>query len=493
MTDPIRVRFAPSPTGYLHVGGARTALFNYLFARRHGGVFLLRIEDTDRERSTTEAVGAIFEGMRWLGLHWDEGPDVGGPYGPYFQSERLAGYAAAAERLFAQGKAYRCFCDPEDLKRRREAALSRGEPPKYDRTCLRLPRETSDARAAKGEPHAFRFLMPEGATSWEDGVRGEVSFQNATLDDLVILRTDRHPTYNFAAVVDDAAMRISHVIRGDDHISNTPRQIRLYDALGLAPPVFAHVPMILGPDGTRLSKRHGATSVTEYRDAGFLPEAMVNFLALLGWAYDGEREIFTLDELAKVFSLDRISHNPAIFNTEKLEWMNGEYFRSLPVEARVDRVVAHLRGTGAIPESALGDRALLARAVEAVGDRMKRPEHFLDYAAWLFVDRVDPEPGPWADLLAKTLAPAHLEKLADRLQSVEPFEHDPIERAARGLAAEEGVKAGEIIMPARIALTGKKVTPGIFDVILLLGRERTVARLRDAATRLRAAATAPAS
>jgi nondiscriminating glutamyl-tRNA synthetase len=492
MTAPVRVRFAPSPTGYLHVGGARTALFNYLFARRHGGVFILRIEDTDRERSTKEAVEAIFEGLHWLGLSWDEGPDAGGDLGPYFQSERLALYGAAADRLLVEGKAYRCFCDPEALKQRRAAALARGEPPKYDRTCHRLPREEAETRAARGEPFALRFEMPEGVTSWDDSVRDEVTFQNAVLDDLVILRTDRHPTYNFAAVVDDSAMRISHVLRGDDHISNTPRQIQLYKALALEQPVFGHVPMILGPDGTRLSKRHGATSVTEYRDAGFLPEAMVNFLALLGWAYDGEREIFTLEELTKVFSLDRISKNPAIFNTEKLEWMNGEYVRALPLAKRTDLVVEHLHRTGGVPESALRDRAMLERAVEAVGDRLKRPQDFMSYAGFLFADPIEPDPAAWAELQAKPQAADRLRKLAEVLATVQPFEHDPVEAAVRGLAASEGVKAGEVIMPARIALTGKKVAPGIFDVILLLGRERSVARLRGAADRL-ASSPAPAA
>ncbi len=489
MTALVRVRFAPSPTGYLHVGGARTALFNYLFARHHGGVFVLRIEDTDRERSTEASVGAIVEGLRWLGLPWDEGPVVGGPHGPYFQSQRLDRYGEAAHRLLSEGGAYRCFCDPADLKRRREAALARGEPPKYDRTCLALQASETERRAASGEPHAIRFRMPEGETSWVDGVRREVKFQNATLDDLVILRSDGHPTYNFAAVVDDSAMRITHVLRGDDHISNTPRQIRLYRALGLAPPEFAHVPMILGPDATRLSKRHGAQSVTEFRDAGYLPEAMVNFLALLGWAYDGERELFTLQDLEKHFTLERVSRNPAIFNYEKLEWMNGEYFRALPVARRVDLVRSHLRATGALPESALADTAQLERAITAVGDRMKRPQQFLEYAAYLFMDRVEPEPAPWEELLAKPLAAARLRKLADALEGVSPFEHDPLERAARALASAEGVKFGDIVMPARIALTGKKVSPGIFDVMLLLGRDRTLARLRDAAARLPAAST----
>ncbi|HEY7728027.1 MAG TPA: glutamate--tRNA ligase [Candidatus Eisenbacteria bacterium] len=489
MNAAVRVRFAPSPTGFLHVGGARTALFNYLFARRHGGAFILRIEDTDRERSTEASLGAVLEGLRWLGLHWDEGPDIGGPHGPYFQSQRLPQYAAAAGKLLADGRAYRCFCEPGALKQRREAALARGEPPKYDRTCLSTPPDEAERRAAAGEPFALRFRMPEGETAWEDAVRGDVRFQNTTLDDLVILRTDGHPTYNFAAVVDDDAMRISHVLRGDDHISNTPRQIQLYAALGLRPPLFAHVPMILGPDGSRLSKRHGAQSVTEFRDAGYLPEAMVNFLALLGWAYDGERELFTLDELAEHFTLDRVSKNPAIFNYEKLEWMNGEYFRALPLSRRVDLTRGYLRAAGAVPESRLADTGLLERAVQAVGDRMKRPQQFLDYAGYLFVESVTPEPGAWAELSANPNAAPRLRRLANLVASISPFEHDPLDRAARNLAGAEGIKFGELVMPARIALTGKKVSPGIWDVMLLLGRDRTVERLLAAASKLEAAAS----
>ena len=491
MSSNVRVRFAPSPTGYLHVGGARTALFNYLFARHHGGTFILRIEDTDLDRNVEAAVAGIYDGLRWLGLQWDEGPGVGGAHGPYFQSERLPRYAEAGTHLLEEGKAYRCFCDPADLKRRREQALAQGHPPKYDRTCLKLSREEAAARAAKGAPAAIRFLMPEGETAWEDSVRGDVRFQNSALDDFVILRGDFHPTYNFAAVVDDSAMEITHVLRGDDHISNTPRQLRLYAALGTTPPRFGHVPMILGADGTRLSKRHGADSVTAFRDEGFLPEALVNFLALLGWAYDGEREIFTMEELARHFTLDRVSKNPAIFNYEKLEWMNGEYFRALPVGRRVELLTQHLRAAGGLPESALADAAYLTRAVEVVGDRMKRPQQFLEYAGYLFVDRVEPEAGPWAELLAKPHAAARLRRLADAVASVDPFEHDPLERVTRALAESEGIKAGEVIMPARIALTGKKVSPGIFDVMMLLGREKTVARMRDAADRLEAASPAP--
>lgn len=491
MVSPVRVRFAPSPTGYLHVGGARTALFNYLFARQHGGAFVLRIEDTDQDRNVSEALSGILEGLRWLSLRWDEGPEVGGPHGPYFQSQRLPRYAESAMRLLAEGAAYRCFCDPEVLRRRREEALGRGEPPKYDRTCLRLSRDEAEARAAKGEPHALRFRIPDGETAWEDLVRGTVTFQNAILDDLVILRADHHPTYNFAAAVDDAAMYITHVLRGDDHISNTPRQIRLYAALGETPPRFGHLPMILGGDATRLSKRHGAVSVIAFRDDGILPEALVNFLALLGWAYDGEREIFTMEELIQSFRLERVSKNPAIFNYEKLDWMNGEYFRALPVSRRADLVTEHLRRTGALPEAAISDRGFLERAVAAVGDRMKRPRQFLEYASYLFVDRVEAEPGPWGELLSNPHAAARLKKLAAAIEEVNPFERDPIEKVTRGIAGAEGVKAGEVIMPARIALTGKKVSPGIFDVMLLLGRERTVRRLRDAAGRLEAESPAP--
>jgi len=319
-----------------------------------------------------------------------------------------------------------------------------------------------------------------------------VTFQNAILDDLVILRTDGHPTYNFAAVVDDAAMEITHVLRGDDHISNTPRQIQIYRALGLTPPRFGHLPMILGPDGTRLSKRHGAVSVTAFRDDGILPQAMVNFLALLGWAFDGEREMFTIEELGQVFSVERVSKNPAIFNYEKLDWMNGEYFRALPLGTRADMVAEYLRGSGLLP-GALQDSAFLEKAVEAVGDRLKRPRQFLEYASYLFVDTVEAEPAPWAELLAKPFVPARMKKLAEALSAVEPWEHDPVEKATRGVAASEEVKAGEVIMPARIALTGKKVSPGIFDVMLLLGRDRTVQRLRHAAERLEAESPAPTS
>src|SRR5437762_3978201 len=314
----VRVRFAPSPTGYLHVGGARTALYNYLFARANGGTFVLRIEDTDAARSTDESVTAILDSMRWLGLTWDEGPDIGGPHAPYFQSQRGELYRRHADRLIAAGHAYPCYCTLEELEARRAGMLERGEAPRYDGRCRGLSAADRAARAAEGRASAIRFALdPVGESAWDDLVRGRVAFQNEVLDDFVLLRSDGLPTYNFACVVDDQLMQISDVIRGDDHISNTPRQLLIYTAFGWTPPRFAHVPMILGEDGTRLSKRHGATSVAAYRDLGYLPEALDNFLALLGWSYDGKTELFTLDELVQKFRIERVGANPAVFNHEK--------------------------------------------------------------------------------------------------------------------------------------------------------------------------------
>jgi glutamyl-tRNA synthetase len=320
MSSP-RVRFAPSPTGYLHVGGARTALFNWLYARRTGGIFVLRIEDTDMERSSWEMVAGILDGMRWLGLDWDEGPEVGGPHGPYFQSERLDRYREAAARLVASGLAYYCYCNPDDITAKRAAAEAAGQSWSYDRACASLSDDEIAAREAAGAPRAIRFRMPDGTTAYDDAVHGKIEFDNAVIEDFVVLRSDRYPTYHLSVVVDDIEMGITDVVRGDDHISNTPKQVLLYEALGAPVPRFAHVPLILGPDKRRLSKRHGATSVMEYERQGFLPEAMFNFLALLGWSPGaGDREVFTREELVEAFSLDGISSSNAVFNPEKLEW-----------------------------------------------------------------------------------------------------------------------------------------------------------------------------
>lgn len=475
----VRVRFAPSPSGYLHVGGARTALFNYLFARAQGGAFLLRIEDTDASRSTEESVEAILAAMRWLGLDWDEGPGVGGAYGPYRQSERRARYEAAGETLRGLGRAYPCWCTPEELEMRRVAQLARGEAPRYDGRCRRLTDDERAARVASGAPSALRFVIdPDGVTAWDDAVKGRLQFPNDVLDDFVLLRSDGLPTYNFACVVDDHEMAITHVIRGDDHVSNTPRQIQLYRALGWAEPVFAHVPMILGPDGARLSKRHGATSVEAFGDLGFVAPALVNFLALLGWSYDGEHELFSLAELERAFTLDRVGANPAIFNVEKLEWMNGQHLRRLPAEERTRLAREYLARRGA-----RADATLVERLVDVLGERIRTFADLETQGAFALHDVLELDPQAWAELVAKDDVGPRLDALAADLAALPEFTPAETERVTRALATARGIKPGELMAAARVALTGKKVSPGLFDVMRLLDRERTVGRLRDAAGR----------
>jgi glutamyl-tRNA synthetase len=464
------------------VGGARTALYNYLFARRHGGTFILRIEDTDAARSTDASVTAILVALRWLGLTWDEGPEAGGDAGPYFQSQRRDLYRSHADTLVGMGRAYPCYCTPEELEARREAQSARGEAPRYDGRCRTLDDAHRARLAAEGRGAALRFALPgAGETAWEDIVRGRVAFQNEVLDDFVILRSDGLPTYNFACVVDDHAMAISHVVRGDDHISNTPRQLLLYEAFAWTAPIYAHASTILGEDGTRLSKRHGATSVEAYRDAGYLPEALVNFLALLGWAFDGQQELFSLAELEQKFSLERVNSNPAVFNNEKLEWMNGQHLKLLPEAERVARVEAFLATRG----RSLADRSPEWRAmlVRAIGDRLKTLADAERYGAFALDQDVTIDEAAWAEMLAKPEVAPRLEALAARVRADASFALETLEVALRALATELGIKAGELIGLARVALTGRKVSPGIFEVMRLLGRERTVARLERAAAR----------
>jgi glutamyl-tRNA synthetase len=478
----VRVRFAPSPTGFLHVGGARTALYNYLFARAHGGTFVLRVEDTDAARSTEESVGAILDGLRWLGLAWDEGPGVGGDHGPYFQSERRASYDRATSRLLASGHAYRCWCTPAELAARRSEQLEQGGEPRYDGRCRALPPAEHERLLAAGAPHVVRFALPlTGEVAWDDVVRGRVAFQNDVLDDFVLVRSDGLPTYNFACVVDDLEMAITHVIRGDDHISNTPRQLLIYQALGAPPPVFAHASMILGPDGKRLSKRHGATSVEAFGDLGIVPEGMVNFLALLGWALDGQQELFSLAELERVFRLERVNPNPAVFNTEKLEWVNAQHLKMLDAGERQRRLEAFLAKRGI---------DLSARSVEwretfvrALGDRLRTLADAETYGAFALHETLHTEAEAWADLAQRAEAGPRLRALAARLAADADWSLASLEAATRALAGELGVKAGELIALARVALTGRKVAPGIFDVMWLLGRDLAVARLHAAAER----------
>jgi glutamyl-tRNA synthetase len=455
----VRTRFAPSPTGYLHIGGARTALFNYLFARHHGGTFVLRVEDTDRERSTPESIQAILESMGWLDLDWDEGP--------FFQSQRSSIYREHVDRLLAADKAYRCTCTPEEIEEKRQRAIAAGHKPMYDRTC-RDRRHGADRK-----PFAVRFKMPlDGETLVRDAVKGGVLFQNSELDDLVLVRSDGTPTYNFCAVVDDALMEISHVIRGEDHLANTPKQIGIYRAFGYEPPTFAHVPLILGLDRSRLSKRHGATSVTAYRDAGYLPAALNNYLVRLGWSH-GDQEIFTRAELIEKFTFESVGSAAGVFNPEKLDWVNFQHIKlATPLElAAACKPFIDARGW-----PTPGDDAWLARAVATLQERAKTLVELLDQARFYLCDDIDIDPAAAAKHLGKA-NPDALRDLRQALAEIAEWNAAAIQSAFEGVLARYQIGLGKLAQPVRVALTGGAVSPGIYEVIDVLGRERTLARL----------------
>ncbi|RMG58590.1 MAG: glutamate--tRNA ligase [Deltaproteobacteria bacterium] len=453
----VKTRFAPSPTGYLHIGGARTALFNWLFARNQGGTFVLRIEDTDSERSTEESAREIVEAMEWLGLNWDEGP--------YFQSQRLALYREYVERLLSQGKAYRCYCTKEELEEERKRALSQGKKPRYNRRCLENP--PSDRKE-----FAVRFLCPdEGETVVEDLVKGTVVFKNDELDDLIILRSDGMPTYNFTVVIDDALMGITHVLRGDDHLNNTPRQIQLYRALDLPIPRFGHLPMILGHDRTRLSKRHGAMSVLAYRDMGYLPEAVNNYLVRLGWSF-GDQEIFTMEELIEKFSLDNVGTSAGVFNPEKMLWVNHQHLKMSPPEEIARRALPFFRELGVDPSN----HPRYVDAVRTLQERSKTLKELAESGLFYFTDGVDIDEGAKKKFLKPSVVPP-LTRLVELLKETEPFTEENISRCFEKVMEEFQIKLGKIAQPCRVALTGKTVSPGIFEVIYVLGKEEAVKRL----------------
>jgi glutamyl-tRNA synthetase len=470
----VRCRFAPAPSGSIHVGNARSALFSWLHARHLGGVFTLRVEDTDASRVTEEAYLGVLEDLRWLGLAWDEGPDVGGPNGPYRQSERLDIYREMTERLVASGHAYRCWCTPEELEERRKAALARGEPPGYDGRCRERPPEEVAAFEAEGRPFAIRFRMPEREWVIGDLVKGEVRWQPGDLRDFVIVRSDGSPVFLLAVAVDDMLMGVTHVVRGDDLLASAPRNAAVIEALGGTPPVYAHVPQVLGPDGKPLSKRHGATSVAAFREQGFLPEAMVNYLALLGWAKDDHTTFLSREELIDAFELSHVSHNPAVFDTQKLEWMNNHSIQSLDDDDLAARCVPFLSEAGLSV-----DPDLLARAMPIVRERMKTLAEAPVLLRFLFTDDVAPNDKA-ADLIAK--APAgYLKDAADRLDALERWETEEIQSVLDGLASEAGLSRTKGWQPIRAAVTGSNVSPPLPESLALLGRERTVARLRAAA------------
>jgi glutamyl-tRNA synthetase len=478
----IRVRFAPSPTGYLHVGGARTALFNWLYARRHGGTFVLRIEDTDVERSSWEMVTGILDGLRWLGLDWDEGPDIGGPHAPYFQSKRLDRYRAMVDRLVVEGRAYHCYCSTDTIQQKRQAAEAGGGGWMYDRTCLALSAEQAAALEASGAPRAVRFKVPDGQTRFDDRVRGSITFDNAHIEDFVILRSDRHPTYHLTVVADDIDMDITDVVRGDDHISNTPKQVLLYEAFGRPAPRFAHVPLILGPDRKRLSKRHGATSVMEYSRLGYLPEAMVNFLALLGWSPGTDQEIFTRDELVAAFALEGISGGNAVFNPEKLDWFNQQHMMRLAAADLAARVQPLLAEAGFWRESfAAQEQAWFLRVLDLLRPRVKKLGQFVDDALPFFEERVTFDESAVRKHLGATGMRGHLRAFAARVAEAPTFDQQSSEIMLRSIAEERGIKPAALIHATRVAVTGRSVSPGLYEVLELLGRERVRVRLERAA------------
>lgn len=487
MLSSVRVRFAPSPTGALHVGGARTAIYNWAFARRMGGVFILRIDDTDPERSTEANTKQILRSLEWLGLDWDEGPDVGGDHGPYFQTQRAAKYAAALEQMKANGSTYPCFCSTEELEVKR-AAIRAGEgtgevSAGYDRTCRRLDPAHAAERVAAGEPCVWRLAVPEsrGDIVVNDAVRGETVFSASAMDDFVLVRADGTPTYNFATVVDDADMEITHVIRGDDHLSNTPRQILVYEALGRPVPAFAHLSMIWGADGKKLSKRHGATSVEAFRDQGFLPEALLNYLALLGWSLDGETTIIPADVLKANFSLERISKNPAIFDFEKLEWMNGVYIRNLAPDELAARLFPFLEQAGLAPAGDLeARRDWYLALVPLVQERLKRLTDVVPMVGYLFSDTVAIDPAAAEKVLGAEGSQRALAAAQTALSQLTDWTPGAIEQALRSLGEQLQMKPKQVFQAVRVAVSGTMVSLPLFESLALIGRERVLARLAAA-------------
>lgn len=457
----IKTRFAPSPTGNLHIGGARTALFNYLYAKHVGGVFVLRVEDTDRERSKDEYTRDILEGLAWLGMQWDEGP--------HFQKERMDIYREHAMKLLNEGKAYKCYCSPEMLEEKRKVALKEGRKPNYDRTCRNLKEERKD------QPFVIRFKSPvDGEVSFEDRIRGKITFKCEELDDLVILRTDSTPTYNFTVVIDDALMGITSIIRGDDHINNTPRQILIYEALNYETPEFAHVPLIHGKDKGRLSKRHGATSLLEYRNDGFLPEALMNYLARLGWAY-GDQEVFTKQDLIEKFDLKNVGKSPSIFDMDKLLWLNGHYLKTLPEADVATRLESFLENRGI----KVTDKAKLIPVVINLRDRAKTLKEMAEMAAFFFTDDFPYDESAKNKFLTATTKPI-LERFLNEFASLSKFDENEQRRIFETMAQDGGKKLVEVIQPIRVALCGRTVSPGIFEVVSILGRESVTKRIQKA-------------
>jgi glutamyl-tRNA synthetase len=476
MTPIPRVRFAPSPTGFLHVGGLRTALYNYLYARKHGGTFILRIEDTDRSRFVPGAIEQLIAMLRWSGLDFDEGPEVGGPHASYLQSERLDLYHAEVRKLLDNGSAYRCFCTPERLEEMKLAQQKAKLPPRYDRTCLGLARDEVDRRAAAGAPHVVRMRVPDGETIVvHDDIRGDVEFEASALDDQVLLKSDGYPTYHLANVVDDHEMEISHVIRGEEWLPSTPKHVLLYRFFGYESPRFAHLPLLLNPDRSKLSKRQGDVAVEDYRAKGFLPEALINFVALLGWSPGDEREVFSLEELVREFSLERVNKAGAVFNLDKLRWFNQVYIRKMPLDRLLAELRPHLleRGYGGFPDD------YHRRVIDLMRERVTFVRDLVSESAWFYVDPEQYEPESvqkrWT-----VESPRLLRRLLPLLESLPKFEQSALEESVRTFAEREGVKAGDVVHPLRLAASGVGRGPGLYEMLETLGREASLRRIRRA-------------
>lgn len=477
----VRVRFAPSPTGYLHIGGARTCLFNWLFARKMGGKLILRIEDTDVARLKEDSVSQIITSLKWLGLNWDEGPEVGGDYGPYYQSERFDIYRKYAEQLVEEGKAYYCFCTPEELAAERERQYAAKKSPRYAGTCSQLTKEEAEARIAAGEPHSIRLHVPrEGSITFHDMIHGDVTFGMDQFDDFVIMKSNGIPTYNFAVVIDDHCMAMTHVLRAEEHLSNTPKQLLVYQAFGWEPPVFGHMSMILAPDRSKLSKRHGATSVEEFRSQGYLSPAIVNYLTLLGWGPGDEREKFSVQDTLDLFAPEQMSKKAAIYDTKKLTWLNGQYLSDLPLEVILPEVKPFFVKAGLVDDAWLeAHAAYFAQLIDTVRVRVKTLQEVVDASTYFFqeLEGYD-EKGVAKHFKPETIG--LLEQCRAALAADEVFDLASTEALYNKIAADNGLALGKVIHPTRLALTGRTVSPGMFDVMVLLGKEKTLSRLDKA-------------
>ena len=482
----VRTRFAPSPTGYPHVGNIRTALFAWLFARHNGGSLIVRIEDTDVARRVEGAVESILSSLRWLGLDWDEGPEVGGKYGPYFQSQRLDKYHEVAQRLISQGDAYYCYCSPQQLKEMRAEQVRHKQPPGYDRHCRELSQEERSRKEAEGITPVVRFKTPlDGQTKFNDLIWGDVVFENNTLDDFVMLKSDGYPTYHLANIVDDHLMEISHVIRAEEWLSSVPRHILMYQALGFEPPNFAHLPMLLGADRSKLSKRHGAVSISEYYQQGYLPEAMVNFLALLGWSLDGKTEILSRQELIDNFSLGRVSRTAAIFNRDKLSWMNGIYIRSLTADEFFEAAEPYLMMDKAAGQAVISGEEYVRNILPLLQERAKTLAEVAELAQFFFVAELDYAPDL---LIGKNMnqesTTEALKTAQQRLEQLKVFDAESLEALLRPLAVELGLKTGQLFGALRTAVTGRTAAPPLFQTMAVLGKERCLKRIEAALDRL---------